>query len=434
MIEVCCDGLPGPTHHFSGLSRGNLASLAHAGRTSTPRAAALQCLAKMRRVAALGVAQMFLPPLPRPDLPVLAAAGIDDPIHLPRLVPDDGDLLRAVNACSFMWTANVATVIPAADSGDGRTHLFPANLVATPHRAIEAGARAAMLAAAFADCPDLVVHEPLPATPLFADEGAANHHRCIDEGGRTVHVFVHGRDGNRDGPSRFPARQHRAAGRAIARRARLDPARFVEVRQDPAAIDAGAFHNDVVMVGAGDRILIHRRAWVDQDAALASIAAVIPSLRVVEVDDGELPLGEAVASYLFNAQLLAVDGNWTLLAPIECREGPAFAVVERLLDQGFVDDACFVDLTQSMHGGGGPACLRLRIPLREDQWAAVPRGLVIDDRTVAILEAWIERRYPERCTWDDLADPERAVAALDAVAELPALLDLGPRWPTISAR
>jgi len=63
-LELQLDGLVGPTHHFGGLSVGNLASMRHAGWQSRPRQAALQGLAKMRQVLALGVPQAVLPPSP----------------------------------------------------------------------------------------------------------------------------------------------------------------------------------------------------------------------------------------------------------------------------------------------------------------------------------------------------------------------------------
>jgi len=55
MREHQFDGLVGPTHHYAGLSPGNLASQSHAGQPSNPRAAALEGLTKMRRVRELGV-------------------------------------------------------------------------------------------------------------------------------------------------------------------------------------------------------------------------------------------------------------------------------------------------------------------------------------------------------------------------------------------
>ena len=78
LTEINFDGIVGPTHNYAGLSLGNLAATAHAGEVSYPRAAALQGLAKMRSNVALGLAQGFFVPLPRPNpswLHTLAAAG-----------------------------------------------------------------------------------------------------------------------------------------------------------------------------------------------------------------------------------------------------------------------------------------------------------------------------------------------------------------------
>ena len=75
MRELQFDGLVGPTHHYAGLSPGNLASQASAGEASNPRAAALEGLAKMRRVRELGIAQAVLPPQPRPSVTLLRRLG-----------------------------------------------------------------------------------------------------------------------------------------------------------------------------------------------------------------------------------------------------------------------------------------------------------------------------------------------------------------------
>ena len=73
--EANFDGLVGPTHNYAGLSPGNLLSARHAMDVSHPRAAARQGLAKMRRVADLGIIQGLIPPQPRPDLGTLRALG-----------------------------------------------------------------------------------------------------------------------------------------------------------------------------------------------------------------------------------------------------------------------------------------------------------------------------------------------------------------------
>ena len=68
MYEVNFDGLIGPTHNYSGLSAGNVASQSHAAMTSHPRDAALQGIQKMRTMLQLGYKQGFFPPQMRPDV------------------------------------------------------------------------------------------------------------------------------------------------------------------------------------------------------------------------------------------------------------------------------------------------------------------------------------------------------------------------------
>src|SRR5262249_15590603 len=74
-MEVNFDGLPGPTHNYSGLATGNLAWERSRSLASTPRAAALQGLGKMKALAARGFAQAVLPPHERPDLAALRTLG-----------------------------------------------------------------------------------------------------------------------------------------------------------------------------------------------------------------------------------------------------------------------------------------------------------------------------------------------------------------------
>ena len=51
--ELNFDGLVGPSHHFGGLSLGNVASSQHSGELSNPRQAALHGL--LNRVCDLGL-------------------------------------------------------------------------------------------------------------------------------------------------------------------------------------------------------------------------------------------------------------------------------------------------------------------------------------------------------------------------------------------
>ena len=174
-----------------------------------------------------------------------------------------------------------------------------------------------------------------------------------------LEIFVYGVSG---GP--FPARQHVEASRAIARLHRLDPERTFFAAQSEEAIAAGAFHNDVVAV-ANERVLFaHERAFADKAALLDWCAARLPEFDYVEVAEADVPLADAIRSYLFNAQLVTPpDGAMTLVAPTECRDTPSVkAWIDRhIAGNGAIRRVEYVDVRQSMANGGGPACLRLRV-------------------------------------------------------------------------
>lgn len=429
--EVHGVGLAGPSHSYGGLSLGNLASQAHANQGSGPRAAARQCLGLMRTLIGLGVEVILLPPLWRPDRDLLAGCGFAGP-PLPTLVraeAKDPALVRRAWSSAAMWAANAATVAPGVDS-DGITRLLVANLVATSHRAREAAPRLAMLRRIFADVPKVEVLDPVPGLADLADEGAANHLRLCngDHDHPAVHVFVHGRAAGLDParlPQRHPARQTLAASQAVARRLNLPSARCLHPRQHPRAIDAGAFHNDVVAIGDRDRLLLHEHSLVDQDRVLAQLRCYVPDLRVRVVLERELPLDEAVRSYLFNGSLI---GD-TLVVPRSCATGPSAEVGRRLVAEGFLARVIPVDLDQSMANGGGPACLRLRICLDEAQIAALPKGLRMDPDRLTALEHWVDAHYRERLAVTDLADARLVAEHASALTSLAGLVGLDDLYP-----
>jgi succinylarginine dihydrolase len=389
----------------------------------------------MRRLLQLGARQALLPPLERPDLELLRACGLrgDDATVL-RQAASSGELIQLASSSAFMWTANCATVIPSCDSGDGRLHMVAANLVAMSHRAREGQQRADQLRILLRPLPGLTVHDPLPGMAALGDEGAANHVRLCGEQGIGHHLFVHGRAGpvTDAGPRRHPARQTLAASMAVCRLAGLDTAHVVHARQHPAAIDAGAFHNDVVMVGALDRLLLHQTALVDQSAILAELSHRIPDLRIAEISESQLPLTEAITSYLFNSQLLSTRDGIILVAPKQAGEGRAGACLRRLVDEGMITRYELLDLDESMANGGGPACLRLRVPLTQAEEAAFPAGLMLDESRIVILEGWVDRHYRDRVLPGDLGDPlmidegRRALVDLCALLGLPAIYGFQP--------
>jgi len=436
--EINFDGIPGPTHNYAGLARGNLAASRNARLVANPRAAALQGLAKMRALHARGFPQAVLPPHERPDVGALRALGFagSDAAVLAQAATSAPALLAACSSAAAMWAANAATVSPSADTADARVHFTPANLVTHFHRSLEAPATTRILRAVFRDAARFAVHDPLPAVPQFGDEGAANHTRFVpDAGAGGVEFFVFGRYGSGNGivPANFPARQTFDASAAIARRHSLDPARTVFAQQHPAAIDAGVFHNDVIAVGHGTLLFCHERAFLDQHAVLADLAAHVgPTFRPIVVRDSELGMADAVATYLFNSQLLTnPDGQMTLVAPEECREHARVAAyLDQLTRRGTgIAEVLTFDLRQSMKNGGGPACLRLRVVLNEDERAAIRARVFLDDALSDALEIWIRRHYRDRLAPEDLADSELLGESRRALDELTQLLQLPGIYP-----
>jgi len=439
MSLVNFDGLPGPTHNYSGLAQGNLAAERNALQVANPREAALQGLAKMRALAARGFAQGVLPPHERPSVDALRAIGFTGSSDHDVIIAagrDAPDLLAACSSAASMWAANAATVSAAADCVDGRLHFTPANLVTHFHRALEAPTTTRVLRAIFADKAHFRVHAPLPAAPQFGDEGAANHTRFAASTTQAgVELFVYGRRGFGGGtsPARYPARQTREAGEAVARRHGLDPVRTVFVQQRPESIDGGVFHNDVIAVGEGTFLFCHERAFVDQPTVLDALRTAIGSdFTAVVIRDDELSLTDAVGTYLFNSQLLPLDdGRFLLVAPAECRANPKTSqLLDRLVaDETPIADVLTFDLRQSMRNGGGPACLRLRVPMTQDDRRAVTANVFFDAALDAALDGWIRKHYRDRLAPADLRDPALLDESRRALDELTTLLRLPPVYP-----
>ena len=433
--EANFDGLIGPTHNYGGLSAGNLASQTNEGDVSRPREAALQGLAKMRRMHDAGLWQGVLPPHERPFTPVLVERfGQPD---LARAWEEDPALAKAAMSASPMWAANAATVSPSPDTADGKLHMSAANLSTLLHRSLEGDQTARSLRRAM---PFATVHDPLPLSPAWSDEGAANHVRlCGERGWQGVELFVWGRDGAAD--LRFPARQTLRASRTVARRHGLDPTRTVFARQSPTAIEAGAFHNDVVCVGAMETLFFHEDAFADTDAVKRDVRAAAKGLFepvFVEVPREAVPLEDAVSSYLFNSMLVRMPGEarLTLVAPTETQESERARVYcERFVaGNGPIGRVDYVDVRQSMRNGGGPACLRLRVTMSEGQWSEVREGFRFSESLHERLGNWVEKHYREELSPDDLRDPALLGEAFEAIGELARVMDLGERFFPVQRR
>jgi len=424
--ELNLESLVGPTHHYAGLSPGNIASTMHAKTSSNPAEAALQSINKIRLLHNLGVKQAIIPPHMRPNLTLLNTLGLSkirgQESHL--------RLLSAAFSASSMWVANAATVTPSTDTQDNRVHITAANLVTHLHRHQEADFSHYLFQRIFPNKKYFIHHPPLPKTPDFNDEGAANHNRLASKHAKPgIHLFVYNREAKRITPTHFPARQTREASEAIARNHLIKPEHLFFAAQTPTAIDAGVFHNDVIAVTNESVFLLHQDSFLNQKKLLTQLQQKVHfSLQIIEITREMLSLEEAVKSYLFNSQLVTLphSSNMALIAPKECQNIPRVrAVIEHLLaENNPISEVHYVNLTQSMHNGGGPACLRLRMPLNENELNSMHSGIRVNHNLLDTLEAWVIQHYRTTLSLDDLLDPRLTDESFNALSELEKILDL----------
>jgi succinylarginine dihydrolase len=312
-------------------------------------------------------------------------------------------------------------------------HFTPANLSAKFHRSIEHPVTGRALKSIFSDEAWFAHHPALPSVSQFGDEGAANHTRlCGRYGEPGVELFVYGQIAFNDqapAPRLYPARQTLEASQAIARLHGLKDSHVVFAQQNPQAIDAGVFHNDVIAVGNGNTLFYHEMAFLEEDRVLADLRARLTGteLEAVRVSSDQVPLEDAVASYLFNSQLLNTPDGMMLAVPGECRE---IKSVSHYLDElvggaGPITSVEVFDVKQSMRNGGGPACLRLRVVLNDDELKAMHHGVLLTDALYERLTTWVEAHYREELSQEDLGDPMLLEEVRKALDELTGILGLG---------
>ena len=439
--EVNFDGLVGLTHHYAGLSFGNVASTSNKNTPANPKLAAKQGLQKMKTLSDMGFKQGVLPPQERPHIPVLRQLGFtgSDAQIIAAVAKQSPQLLSAVSSASSMWTANAATVSPSADTADKRVHFTVANLNNKFHRAIEADTTSATLRSIFKNETHFVHHAALPQQALMGDEGAANHNRLGgDYGTAGVEVFVYGKQafGGMVEPQRFPARQTREASEAVMRLHGLDAAQTVFIQQNPDVIDQGVFHNDVIAVSNRNVLFHHQQAFLNQTQALDEISQKMSALGhqfiSVEVPTAQVSVADAVGTYLFNSQLLSKpDGKMMIIVPEESRQNQrVWDYLSSLINSnGPINEVKVFDLRESMRNGGGPACLRLRVVLTDAELQAVAPGVLMNESLFLTLNNWIDRHYRDRLTEADLADPQLLIENRQALDELTRIMGLGSIYP-----
>lgn len=439
--EVNFDGLVGPTHHYAGLAVGNLASMHHALNMANPKAAAHQGLNKMRLLHHASLPQALLPPHQRPNLQLLRQLGFSGTPaqQIEKAYRNAPELLHACYSAASMWAANTATVSPSLDTNDHRVHITAANLVSNLHRHQEARFSKKLLQHLFNDEAHFYHHELIPSCTVTSDEGAANTSRmCKNHSSPGIYLFAYSKQQNKQPQTQYPARQALEASQAIARAHQLNPDQVLFACQNPRVIDEGVFHNDVIALANESVFLLHQEAFLQQSELLNALQNKADfDVNIIEVSRDQVTVSEAVSTYLFNSQLVTIPGSMgkkrmMLIAPSECKEHPR---VKLFIDELLADSnnpivqAHYVDLKQSMLNGGGPACLRLRVPLTAEELGAMHQGVLVNDELLDTLTRWIDRHYRSQLHVNDLRDPLLMDECFSALDELTALLKLGSIYP-----
>lgn len=396
MIELQIETLPSPLFAYGGLARGDLASMKHAHHPSAPKLALFQHLEKCQRLHELGISVALFPPHPRPLFSVLKKIGFEKAEQTP---------LRWLAACSsssFHWTANSASVTPSKESLDGKLHISIANLSNRFHRSLEPNHTKELLDLLFQNVKNTVIHSPLPAGLLFGDEGSANQMRI--EGGHTLFIY-------NEQPSHFPGRQTLEASEAIARRHQIPSEKTHFLRQNPLATDSGVFHNDLIAMASGPLLISHSAAFLDPLPSL-------PNLQHIQLTEIDFPLKHLVTSYLLNSQLVRrKDQTLVWVAPALCEH---HTPSRTLLGKLPIDTLLFVDLSESLKGGGGAACQRLSCPLTEEEFKGLNHEFLYTETLHQELVEWGRRFYPEKLQIEKLRDQtviQNAYEALEALSE-----------------
>ena len=239
-------------------------------------------------------------------------------------------------------------------------------------------------------------------------------------------------------PKKYPARQSLQASQAIARLHGLSEHNTVFAQQNPAVIDQGVFHNDVIAVGTTQCLFHHELAFHNSAEVIDELQAKLGDvpLSVIEVANDAVQVNQAVSTYLFNTQLLDVGSadapSFLLIAPSECKENSrVHQYLQDLVNSDqVIDEVIYFNLTQSMKNGGGPACLRLRVTLNQTELDSIEANVLMHDQLYEQLVAWVNQYYRDRLSFEDLRDPQlidelkQAAQALEEIIGLPGLYQL----------
>ena len=85
----------------------------------------------------------------------------------------------------------------------------------------------------------------------------------------------------------------------------------------------------------------------------------------------------------------------------------------------------FVDIRQSMMNGGGPACLRFKTVVNDEEFSQVNQKFLLNPKKLMDLRSLISKHYRDNLSPEDLMDIKLMEESYTFLDELTQLLDLG---------
>ena len=160
---------------------------------------------------------------------------------------------------------------------------------------------------------------------------------------------------------------------------------------------------------------------------LKNLEAKIDNFQFIEISDSEIPLKNIIDSYLLNSQLATNGQNeMMLILPEEVKSyETCMAWLDKLKQISDIKLYDFVNIKQSMMNGGGPACLRLKVVLDENETKELNQNFLMTSDRLDAIKSLIEREYRDNLHPDDLPDPNLLDESRRVLDELTQIFDVG---------
>jgi succinylarginine dihydrolase len=99
--------------------------------------------------------------------------------------------------------------------------------------------------------------------------------------------------------------------------------------------------------------------------------------------------------------------------------------LEKLPDISPISQIEYVDIKQSMMNGGGPACLRFKAQLQQEELLKINSRFLFDDKKFIALENLVDKFYRDSLSPKDLQDYSLIIETREFLQEITKLLNLG---------